>query len=144
MKKFIFLPLCLLTAICCFCSCDDDKGVDKGIDQNVDKDAGKDKASYPIVTVIEEGTFTGKLRMVPNPPHTDPPLPGVVLGLATESEEYALAFDGTWIGDEDVTVGNQVYKTDDRVEIEGAVTKIQDSETIVYTELRVRKIRLLE
>lgn len=100
----------------------------------------KQKSKYPIITVLGEQTLTGKIIWVPMPPFTDPPLPGVVIGLETAYDNYVLLNDEHWLSDGTITIDNVVYSMDDEVEITGTVTRVHISETKEYLELDIKTI----
>lgn len=129
MKSNKFLTICLLAFAICASSC---------------ADKPEDKEKYPMTTVIGEQTCVGKIVFVPIPPFTDPPLPGVVLGLETESGDYVLSSDEHRVDDETVTVGDVVYSIDDEVRITGTVSVIQISESKEYAELEIKTIERVE
>ncbi len=103
------------------------------------KSIEKLKSKYPITTVLGERTLKGKIVYMPIPPYTDPPLPGLVLGLETASDHYVLLYDN-WILDETITIDNIAYTIDDEVQIRGTVSRIQISESKDYLELDIKTI----
>lgn len=103
--------------------------------------ADKENA-YPQITPLGECTCTGRLVLLPNPPHdnSEPTLPGMVLGLETSSENYVLNVDGHWIPDEMVTIAGIIYSVGNEVGITGTATCVKISDTERYSELTIKSI----
>lgn len=126
MKICIILLSCLLAILLSLSACDK---------------ADKENA-YPQITLLGERTCSGRLVLLPNPPHgtSEPTLPGMVLGLETSSENYVLNVGGHWIPDETVTIAGIIYSVGNEVEITGTATCVKISDTERYSELTIKSI----
>lgn len=105
-------------------------------------DKAEKENAYPQITPLGERTCTGRLVLLPNPPHgtSEPTLPGMVLGLETSSENYVLNVDGHWIPDETVTIAGIIYSVGNEVGITGTATCVEISDTERYSELTIKTI----
>lgn len=126
MKTCKILPICLLAMLLGFSSCEKDEP----------------ETSYPRTTVLGDRTCTGRLVLLPDPPHStsEPILPGMVLGLEASSGDYVLTVDGHWIADESITIAGSVYSVGDEVGITGTASSVKISGTETYLELTVKSI----
>jgi hypothetical protein len=100
----------------------------------------KDKAEYPVKTIVGEQTLAGDIIAMPNPCVTQPCLPGMVLGLATDSGDYVLSLDSVWIWDDTFTVEDIEYSEGDEAEITGTVSFVRLNESEEYIELEIETI----
>lgn len=105
-------------------------------------DTADKEDTYPQITPLGEHTCTGRLVLLPNPPHgtSEPTLPGMVLGLETSSENYVLNVDGHWIPDETITIAGITYSVGNQVGISGTATCVKISDTERYSELTIKSI----
>lgn len=99
------------------------------------------KEGYPITTLLGEGVYTGEIAGVPNPPFTDPPLPGIAWGFESGAEEFVLSYDSQWYwGDEDLVIEGVEYFLGDEVEVTGTLSRVQFDAEREYLELKIDTI----
>ncbi|MDE7338913.1 MAG: hypothetical protein K2M92_06440, partial [Bacteroidales bacterium] len=85
-------------------------------------------------------TYTGTLVFMPNPVTEIPSMPGLVMGLQCNGEQYILSKIG-WFWNDYVEVGNVRYEEGDSVEIKGVLSPYVDLLNNTYFELEIDTIR---
>ena len=125
MKPNRIVLFCLLALTCVVVSC---------------KTQPQDE-QYPKTTIVGERTIAGTIVHMPMPATTEPPLPGMQLGLDTASGDYILILDGHWLAQDNFTVEDVVYSVEDDVEITGTVSEVQLSPSENYLNLEIATIR---
>ena len=127
MKTCKFLAMCLLAAICGMNSCHekDDK-----------------ETNYPVTTQLGQRTCEGTIVSMPNPPTgtSEPPLPGMVLGLETDTENYILSYNGHWESGDKITIDGIQYAVGNRVVVTGTASETVISSADKYLELAIATI----
>jgi hypothetical protein len=96
---------------------------------------GKGKKMATDIEIVKQG----KLVYLPSPCHTEPCLPGVVIALETEAENYIISIDSRWFTDE-IVFDEERYGIEEMVEITGIVSLKQDINSIEYYEIQVTSI----
>ncbi|MDE5703623.1 MAG: T9SS type A sorting domain-containing protein, partial [Bacteroidales bacterium] len=91
--------------------------------------------------LVAQGTYSGKLVLMANPPLEDPALPGLVLGLETDSENFILTQNAHWITQLPLEWGGISYAETDEVTIIGTIRSLQDSHGDSYTELEIQNMQ---
>lgn len=106
-----------------------------------DKDSRADDT--PTIVLLGERTCTGDIVWLPNPPDgsSEPTLPGLVLGLKTNSRDYLLSYNGKLIWKEPITIGGVSCSVGDKVEITGMETLTKISASEKYYTLKIETIR---
>ena len=96
----------------------------------------------PVTTVLGQRTCEGTIVSLPNPPTgtSEPPLPGMVLGLETDTESYILSYNGHWESEDKITIDGTEYAVGDRVEITGMASSTRISDTQEYLQLEILTI----
>jgi len=124
--------MCLLAAICGMSSCHEK-------DDGSPDDGG---TNYPVTIQLGQRTCEGTIISMPNPPTgtSEPPLPGMVLGLETETESYILSYNGHWESEDKITIDGTEYAVGDRVEITGMASSTRISDTQEYLQLEILTI----
>lgn len=138
MKIMRFLSF-LLVAACCVCSCSSE---DKN--PSCDPDPEPVPETYPVRTQLSEGSFTGAIAFLPNPPSVadEPILPALVIGLKSAGEEYILTCDGHWQVSQTITIAGETYSFEegDEIQATGTAYEIQLSASVKYFELEIETI----
>lgn len=91
--------------------------------------------------LVAQGTYSGKLVLMANPPLEDPVLPGLVLGLETDSENFILTQNAHWITQLPFEWDGISYAETDEVTITGTIRSLQDSHGESYTELEIQNMQ---
>lgn len=86
------------------------------------------------------GTYTGTLVSIPNPAMEIPAMPGLVVGLKCDDNQYVLS-KKEWLGDNYVEMGEVCCEVGDSVEIKGEVSTHIDLLNRIYFELEIDTIR---
>ncbi len=106
-----------------------------------------DEVEYPVKTQLPGREFVGELSYQPLPPFETPPLPGMMVGLTTETDEYVLYIPDTSTWDFPVEVAGQdltLYEGD-MVKVVGSAYEEQlSAEKRAYRAIRAETITLLE
>ncbi len=97
--------------------------------------------SFPQESIA--GVYTGVLDIMPNPASTNPCLPGMVMGLDLNREQYVLA-DKHWFWNEYMEIDGILYEVGDSVEIDGVLSTHIDLLNRTYFELEIDTIRKIE
>lgn len=92
-------------------------------------------------SLVAQGTYSGKLVLMANPPLEDPALPGLVLGLETESENFILTQNAHWITHLPLEWEGVSYTETDEVTITGTIRSLQDIHGDSYTELEIQNMQ---
>lgn len=100
----------------------------------------KEAAKYPVVTELGELTLSGKIISMPNPATTEPPLPGLVLGLETTDGDYVLSVDSNWIWEESFVFDEVEYAAESTVSITGQAVHVKFDRSVEYFEIEIEFI----
>jgi len=97
----------------------------------------------PVTTVLGQRTCEGTIISLPNPPTgtSEPPLPGMVLGLETDAESYILSYNGHWESGDKITIDGSEYAVGDRVVVTGTASETVISPADKYLELEIAAIQ---
>ncbi|WP_418449897.1 hypothetical protein [Alistipes sp.] len=97
----------------------------------------------PVTTVLGQRTCEGTIVSMPNPPTgtSEPPLPGMVLGLETDTESYILSYNGHWESGDKITIDGTEYAVGDRVVVTGTASETVISPADKYLELEIATIQ---
>lgn len=91
--------------------------------------------------ISAQETYSGKLVLTANPPLEEPVLPGVVLALETESENYILKWNAHWIAKLPFEKNGVLYFDGDEVVVTGVIEQQRDINDVIYTELAIHEIQ---
>ncbi len=144
MKKlgFVTAVMLLSMAMAGMSACDDDNTTPEQTTEITQPDPGPE---YPVITELSEREFSGTVGYVPNPPTTDPALPGVVAGLLVGSEEYVLIVDGHMVWELPMVYGDITLNASDKVKIIGNACSVKlTAEHRGYSQIEVEDIELIE
>lgn len=91
--------------------------------------------------LVAQGTYSGKLVLMANPPLEAPALPGLVLGLETDSGNFILTQNAHWITQLPFEWDGISYAETDEVTITGTIRSSQDIYGEFYTELEIQNMQ---
>lgn len=91
--------------------------------------------------ISAQETYNGKLVLTANPPLEEPALPGMVLALETESENYILKWNAHWIAQLPFEKDGVLYFEEDEVVVTGILEHQRDINDVIYAELAIQEIQ---
>ncbi len=96
---------------------------------------------FSIIAFAQSTTqFTGILQQVGNPCTTNPCLPGLVWSLETDTADFILSVDNSWIWEDDLIINGTQYYEGDTIIVMGTDTIKYDIIGNPYYELEISEV----